>query len=94
MVGGVQQGAQPPLCSTTPPFATPPFAQIYYTSDADAYGDRLVVGQLATSWSAFRAVLDGLALPAQLNQQYCGQVELAAGSFASIYVPSAAEKSW
>jgi hypothetical protein len=92
MVGGVQQGAQPPLCNTTPPFTTPPFSKIYYTTDADAYGDRLVVGQLAVAWKDFLVDLAALALPQQLNQQYCGQVELATGTFASVYVPTLPEK--
>jgi hypothetical protein len=92
MVGGVQQGTQPPLGNPTPPFSTPPFKQVYYTTDADAYGDRLVVGQVSGSFDDFRDTLDKLAAPAQLNQQYQSQVEVATGSFASVYVPTAQEK--
>jgi hypothetical protein len=92
MVGGVQQGTQPPLGNPTPPFSSPPFKQVYYTTDADAYGDRLVVGQVAGSFGHFHDMLDKLAAPAQLNQQYQSQVELATGSFASVYVPTELEK--
>jgi hypothetical protein len=91
MIGGVQQGAQPPLCEAKPPFITPPFKQVYYTTDANAYGDRLVVGQLA-DLKGFADVVSKLTLPKQLNQQYCSQVELAPGFYASIYVPTKLEK--
>ena len=55
-------------------------------------GDRLVVGQVSGSFDDFRDTLDKLAAPAQLNQQYQSQVEVATGSFASVYVPTAQEK--
>ena len=92
MIGGVRQGTQQPLCSTTAPFSKPPFKTVYYSTDADAFGDRLVVGQLAEAWKQFAAVLERLALPQQVNQQYCAQVELAPGFYATMYVPTAREK--
>lgn len=85
MIGAVQQGAQPPLCNSAWPFSIPPLQQVYYTTDANAYGDRLVVGQLAASWDQFVSVL---APPEQYNQQYCSQVELARNFFATAYVPT------
>jgi hypothetical protein len=93
MIGGVQQGTQQPGCSATPPFSSPPFKQIYYTTDADAYGDRLVVGQLDGTPRRFELELASLAAPAYLNQQYCAEIELAKGFYANVYVPVQQEKS-
>jgi hypothetical protein len=94
---GVSQGAQPPLCR---PFTLTslPFKTHYYTTDADAFGDRLVVGELAepavpvapneTLEPAYYAQMPA---PDAQNQQFCAQVELAPGVYANAYVPSAAE---
>jgi len=90
MIAGVVQGEQAPMCANFT-FAAPPFRKIWYTTDADAYGDRLVVGEV-TDTASFQKQLDGLAAPAVLNQQYCNQVELAPGFFANAYVPTATEK--
>jgi len=99
MIGGVAQGAQPPLCASFP-LPSPPFSQVYYTTDADAYGDRLVVGQLtqpAVSVTiADESVLEpvysaSMPTPLMVNQQFCDQVELAPGTYATAYVPSAQE---
>jgi hypothetical protein len=99
MIGGVAQGAQPPMCIGFP-LTAPPFSQVYYTTDADAYGDRLVVGQLAQPAVPVTIAGDTVPEPAyyasipapqMLNQQFCDQVELAPGTYASAYVPSAQE---
>ena len=103
MIAGVVQGAQAPSCALFPNMV-PPFEQVYYTTDANAYGDRLVVGQLSADalgtppssdssagWQP--AFLGNIAAPALLNQQFCDQVELAPGVYANAYVPSADECS-
>lgn len=86
MIAGVTQGAQAPVCATFP-LADPPFAQVWYTTDANTFGDRLVVGILRD-----RKILPSLPDPTILNQQYCDQAELAAGLFVNAYVPSAEER--
>lgn len=85
MVAGVVQGAQAPLCAVWP-LSTPPFTTIFYTTDADAFGARLVVGTLANF-----AAPQGLPTPSFVNQEFCDQVELATGVYANAYVPTAAE---
>ena len=99
MIGGVAQGAQPPLCISFP-LPSPPFSQVYYTTDADAYGDRLVVGQLSEPAVSVTtagvtalepAYYASVPAPKMLNQQFCDQVELAPGTYATAYVPSAQE---
>jgi uncharacterized phage protein gp47/JayE len=85
MIAVVKQGSQGALCAQVPEGA-PPFEQIYYTTEANALGDRLIVGRLRSSFdlSRFR--------PAQaLNQQYCEQVQLSAGLYANAYVPTSLE---
>jgi hypothetical protein len=89
MIAGVEQGAQAPL-SATFPLTAPPFAQVFYTTAADANGDRLVVGQLA---ARSLAAVEQLPLPQVLNQQYSAQIELAPGLYVNAYVPSAAERA-
>ena len=91
MVGGISQGAQAPLCAVFPA-GTTPFSQIYYTTDADAFGDRLVVGQAAGGIDQLQALLSQIPDPQPLNQQFCDQVELAPGMFANAYVPSEDER--
>jgi hypothetical protein len=99
MIGGVSQGAQPPLCRPFP-LTSPPFKTFYYTTDADAFGDRLVVGELAKPAVLVTVGQDQTMEPAYFaqmpapevqNQQFCAQVELAPGVYANAYVPSAAE---
>jgi hypothetical protein len=85
MIAGVAQGSQAPGCMTWP-FSAPPFANISYTTDADAFGDRLVVGTLTSD-----AVLAILKLPKVINQEFCDQAELAPGVYANAYVPTAVE---
>ena len=105
MIAGVAQGAQAPSCVMFPG-ALPPFEQVYYTSDANAYGDRLVVGKLtaaalgsapgggqnATAWQPGFFQDAQLPLPALLNQQFCDQVQLAPGVYANAYVPTQDER--
>lgn len=98
MVAGVRQGVEAPG-SIAWPFAAPPFATICYTSDADVYGDRLVVGTLpdnqppSANTPGVPSFFDGIALPATLNQQYADQVQLAPGFYANVYVPTADERA-
>jgi len=91
MIAGVQQGAQP-VDGQAFPLSGPPFKSVYQTTDADAFGDRLVVGQLNAAWSDFAQQLATLPAPQRLNQQYAQAVELAPGVYADAYVPTAAEK--
>jgi hypothetical protein len=91
MIAGVQQGAQP-VNGQAFPLSEPPFDGVYQTTDADAFGDRLVVGQLKAAWSDFVGQLQNLPVPDRLNQQYAQAVELAPGVYANAYVPTAGEK--
>lgn len=86
MISAVAQGSRS-LLSVDFPAGIVPFAQISYTTDANFAGDRLVVGTLASGFS-----LQSIPLPTGTNQQYSDQVELAAGFYASAYVPTAAER--
>ena len=92
MIAGVQQGAQP-VNGQAFPLSDPPFKSVYQMTDANAFGDRLVVGQLNTAWSDFVGQLNNLPAPDRLNQQYSQAVELAQGIYADAYVPTASEKS-
>ena len=91
MIAGVQQGAQP-VNGQAFPLSAPPFDSIYQTTDADAFGDRLVVGQLKAAWRDFVGQLQNLPAPDRLNQQYAQAVELAPGVYANAYVLTASEK--
>lgn len=88
MIAGVSQGSEAPLCTSFPPGFTP-FSQIYYTTPANAMGDRLVVGAITPG---FFDKLGKLVKPSVLNQQYCGQIELAPGFHVNAYVPSLRER--
>jgi hypothetical protein len=90
MVGGVQQGASSPDGATFP-FATPPFVEVAYTTDANAFGDRLVVGRLGKA-AAFLHQLAALPAPTRLDQQFALPVQLGPGVYVNAYVPTAAEK--
>jgi hypothetical protein len=84
MVSGVTQGSSSAQCVAFPPGVVP-FSQYYYTTEANAVGDRLVVGLLGVS-------LDLIPLPSAENQQYCDQVQIAPDIYASAYVPTPAER--
>ncbi|MBV9991079.1 MAG: putative baseplate assembly protein [Alphaproteobacteria bacterium] len=86
MIASVSQGSEAALCALAPDFM--PFESIFYTTPANAMGDRLVVGAITEEK---REALRALARPAVFNQQYCGQIELAQGFFANAYVPDDAE---
>ena len=97
MVSAVAQGAQPPLCALFP-LADPPFGSVAYTTEANAAGDRLVVGTLAnpdlgTNPHGGQVVLSSLPPPTSFNQQYCEQADLGGGVYASPYVPTASERA-
>ncbi len=89
MVSGVTQGTRAPLCATFPAGFIP-FSKVYYTTAANALGDRLVVGELAPgAWQAIRK----LPSPEASNQQYCEQVQLAPGLYVNAYVPTTQERA-
>lgn len=86
MIAAVAQGTEAPLCTSfSADFV--PFTQIFYTTPANAQGDRLVVGAVT---GAFFARFRDLPAPAVLNQQYCDQIQLAPGFFVNAYVPDQA----
>lgn len=88
MISSVAQGSRGPSCAQFPPGLVP-FSQYLYTTDANAAGDRLVVGMLAVTSAALQAQFpDAPLFP---GQAYCDQVQLAPGFYANAYVPSADE---
>jgi len=89
MVSSVVQGSRAPLCALFPAGLVP-FSKIYYTTDANTLGDRLVVGTLGV---ALGTLMNQLPLPSEPNQQFCDQVQLAPGTYVSAYVPSPGERT-
>jgi hypothetical protein len=94
MISSVVQGSRSPSCAVFPSALVPPtgslfFSQIYYTTDANSFGDRLMVGALAVD----PRLLSLIPLPGEPNQKYCDQVQLAHGTYATAYVPSQAERA-
>jgi hypothetical protein len=89
MIAGLNQGARAPFCATFPAGIIP-FSTVYYTTDANASGERLVVGELAAG--ALQAI-NKLPLANVPNQQYCDQVQLAPGLYVNAYVPTERERS-
>jgi len=87
MVAGVEQGSRSLNCIPFPNIGIP-FSEITYITNANAFGDRLVVGKLAISVSDIESSLPDPPVP---NQQYCDQVQLAAGFWVNAYVPTASE---
>jgi Baseplate J-like protein len=86
MIAAVAQGTEAPLCTFFPSDFVP-FTQIFYTTPANAQGDRLVVGAVPR---AFFARFKDLPTPGVLNQQYCDQIQLAQGFFVNAYLPDQA----
>jgi hypothetical protein len=86
MISGVSQGSHAPLCATFPPGFIP-FSQYFYTTDANVFGDRLVVGELGDIGK-----LGLIPLPTVPNQQFCDQAQLAPGLYVNAYVPTVAER--
>jgi hypothetical protein len=75
------------------PLTPPVFAGIYYTTPADAAGDKLVVGTPNPEGEAIPALLNSIPLPGATNQQICGPVQLAPDVSVNAYVPTAAERA-
>ena len=91
MVAAVEQGSRAPLCASFPANYIP-FSQVFYTTDANTAGDRLVVGELADDEQGYENLRQLIPVPNVPNQQFCDQVQLATGLYANAYVPSAAER--
>jgi hypothetical protein len=87
MVSSVVQGSRAPLCAPFPAGLVP-FSKIYYTTDANTLGDRLVVGALSVTLGT---LMKQVPLPSEPNQQFCDQVQLAPGTYVSAYVPTPSE---
>jgi hypothetical protein len=86
MLSGVTQGGQAAQCVNYPS-STIPFSSVYYVTDPNAQGDRLVVGAPSP---AFKGLLQQLppSDPDSPNQTYCSPLELAPGFYAQGYVPT------
>ena len=89
MIAGVNQGAEAPLCARLPAGFILPFLESpsSYTTNANAFGDRLFVGVLSPGAADMILRLP----PGVANQKYCDQVQLAPGVYANAYVPTAVE---
>lgn len=85
MISGVAQGARALGCAKFPG-GDPPLSQIFYTTEANADGDRLVVGTPSPSFD-----LNKYPSSKTHNKEYCDQIQLAPGVYVNAYVPSAAE---
>lgn len=90
MVSGVAQGSQAPLCATFPPNYIP-FTKVYYTTDANRQGDRLVVGELAGGKGGLDKLSKLMPKVTVFNQQFCDQIQLAPGVYVKAYVPTDTE---
>lgn len=86
MLAGVTQGGQAAQCVNFPS-STVPFTSIYYVTDPNAQGDRLVVG---APTPGFKGLLQQLPAsdPESPNQVYCSPLELAPGFYVQAYVPT------
>jgi hypothetical protein len=90
MISGVTQGSQGPLCASFPTGYVP-FTQVYYTTDANKQGDRLVVGELAGDEKGIQKLQSLMPAVAFFNQLFCDQVQLAHGLYVNAYVPTQKE---
>jgi hypothetical protein len=86
MIAGVAQGARAPLCALFPRDYIP-FDKVYYTTDANRNGDRLLVGRIPD----FEGLVAQKLQATFPNQQFCDQVQLAPGVHVNAYVPTGAE---
>ena len=88
MISGVTQGKGKASCR---PFllAQIPFQQLLYISDANAAGDRLVVGRPAPGLQALLAQVGDPEFP---DQEFCEHVQLCPGLYADTYIPTEAER--
>ena len=66
-----------------------PFDSVYYVSDANADGDRLVAGDMSPS--TYAALRSQIPAPGFVDQQFCGSVQLAPRIYAQAYVPTPSE---
>ena len=90
MVAAVNQGSQPPVSQCAAfPSGFIPFKAIEYTTDANAQGDRLVIGTLNDKALETIRKLPNTTIA---NQRYCEPVQLAEGVFVNAYVPTEAER--
>jgi hypothetical protein len=88
MVASVNQGPGKESCLPLTISAIP-FTKIYYVTQPNSAGDRLVVGVPAAPPSVF---LQSIPLPKAPNQQICDPIQLAPGFYANVYVPTADER--
>jgi hypothetical protein len=86
MLAGVTHGGQAAQCVNYP-YKTIPFTSVYYVTDLNAQGDRLVVGAPS---AGFLSLLQQLppSDPDSPNQTYCAPLELAPGFYGQAYVPT------
>ena len=85
MIASVAQGTRS-LYSIDFPAGIIPLSQVLYTTDANGFGDRLVVGAPAID-------IGTIPQPQIPNQQFSDQVQLAPGVYATAYVPTTAERA-
>jgi hypothetical protein len=90
MIAAVTQGSRAPLCVKFPSDYTP-FSQVFYTTDANAAGDQLVVG--AMDAASFQTLTSQIPLPAVAGQEFCDQAQVAQGFYVNAYVPTKGERS-
>ncbi|PWT99389.1 MAG: putative baseplate assembly protein [Terriglobia bacterium] len=88
MISAVSQGKGKEFCRPFLPSVIP-FQALFYISDANVAGDRLVVGRPSPD---FRQLLQQIALPEFPGQEFCEHVQLSPGLFADAYIPTAAER--
>ncbi len=90
MISAVAQGARNLFCVSFP-LDFIPFSHWAYTSDANTYGDRLVVGYIEPDvlTNVLQIMRDKFSSgPTTFNQQFCDSVQLAPGVYANAYVPT------
>jgi hypothetical protein len=91
MLAGVTQGGAPAKSCAQFPSNLIPFSKVFYISDANASGDRLVVGAISSS-KLLQIINEQIPSPTAPNQKFCNPVELAPGLLADAYVPTDLER--
>lgn len=91
MISAVTQGSNAPLCAKFPANYVP-LSKVYYTTDANGQGDRLVVGELAGDADGLTQLSRMIPSPNVPNQQFCDQVQLGPGLYVNAYVPAVEER--
>ncbi len=89
MISGVTQGKGKDFCRPFLPSSIP-FQALFYISDANAAGDRLVVGQPSPN---LQQLLQQIAKPDFPGQEFCEHVQLSPGLFADAYIPTDTERT-